>query len=255
MSINQAGGVHVWAAHPKDFDEAQWSGLAAWLDSFERFRACLFRLEADRRAYILAHALRRLALASALAVPPGELSFSSAASGKPLLTAPEDPGIYFSHARTRSRVVCAVTRIGPVGIDVESLDGDTAELDLLAGFVELPDALRREMERGGDAPRHFFIYWTLLEAYWKSRGCGLSFANPPIRCHKTGPGWFKVSPASGDASLACAWAISLTSPPGCVASLVLEGRRAGAAAGEINVIYHDPDFFRAAPPAGQPQQP
>ncbi|CAN5361588.1 hypothetical protein BH10PSE16_BH10PSE16_39770 [soil metagenome] len=241
MSIHQAGEVHVWTAHPKDFDEAQWPGLAAWLVPFERFRACSFRLEADRRAYILAHALRRLALASALAVPPGEVSFSSEASGKPVLTAPEDPGIYFSHAHTRSLVVCAVTRIGPVGIDVESLDGAKAEMDLLGGFVELPAAQRRAIERGHDAPRHFFIYWTLLEAYWKSRGTGLSFANPPIRCQKPGPGWFEVSPASGGASLACVLATALNSPPDCVASLVLDGRRL---AGEINLAYHAPTFFR-----------
>lgn len=242
MTIIEAREVHVWTAHPGNIDEAQWPGLTAWLDSTERLRAQDFRMQADRRAYVLAHALRRLALATALAVDSSDISFACEASGKPVLTAPLEQDIYFSHAHHRDLVVCATTRMAPVGIDVESLEGGNADLKLLSGFVALSDARRREIELGSDLSRQFFLYWTVLEAYWKAKGTGLSSANPPIHCEKIRPGWFEVSLASGGASRPCALAILLNSPPDCMVTLVLDQLQADAPESELEIHYHDPDF-------------
>ena len=66
--------------------------------------------------------------------------FSSEASGKPVLVnAPSKPKIYFSHSRSRNLVACAVTCVGPVGIDVEAVNASIADLRLLDRFVALPD--------------------------------------------------------------------------------------------------------------------
>ena len=115
------------------------SGLS-WLDAAESQYAARFAYQADRQAYTLAHALRRLAVSKVLAVLLAKLYFSSEASGKPVLVnAPSKPKIYFSHSRSRNLVACAVTCVGPVGIDVEAVNASIADMRLLDRFVALPD--------------------------------------------------------------------------------------------------------------------
>jgi phosphopantetheinyl transferase len=218
--LNQACDVQIWTASPADFSDAQFCVFSALLDSTERAKSSQFRQPADRRSYVLAHALRRVALARALQLAPAALVFASEAKGKPVLTAPPDQKIHFSHSHSRALVACAVTRLSPVGIDVASTQDGDANLDLLAGLVDLPDARQRKAELGADPAEQFFFYWTALEAFWKATGCGLSSANPPIRCQKTRHGRFEIFlPASPICPQA--QAIALSAPPGCWATLVL----------------------------------
>jgi phosphopantetheinyl transferase len=222
VALNHACDVDIWTASPADFNDAQFSAFSALLDSTERAKASQFRQPADRRAYVLAHALRRVALAQALQLAPAELAFASDAKGKPVLSAPRDREIYFSHSHCRALVACAVTRIGPVGIDVASTQDGDADLDLLTGLVDLPDARQREAELGADPVQQFFFYWTALEAFWKATGCGLASANPPIRCQKTQRGRFEISlPKSALCAIhPKAEAIALSAPPDCWVTLV-----------------------------------
>ena len=220
MAELQAGEVHVWTARPDDFDDAQWRQMALLLDDGERIQSSRFKREADRRAYVLAHALRRAALAGILEVAPSTIVFSREDNGKPVLIEPRDEAIFFSHSRSRSIVACAVTRIGPVGIDVEPIQPGNADFDLLANFVAVPDPQRREAELGADQSRQFFFYWTALEAFWKAAGTGLSSAHPRIRCQKNQAGQFEItSEANGFASKARL--IPVQSPADSVIALVL----------------------------------
>lgn len=246
MTIIDLREVHVWTASPQNVDETQWPTLTGWLDKHELLRAQHFRMQADRRAYMLAHALRRMALASALGVASTSLSFSSEASGKPVLASPPGQKIYFSHAHTRNLVGCVVTRFAPVGIDVESIVNGNADLELLTGLVTLPAAQHRASQLGSDLTRQFFHYWTTLEAYWKARGCGLTSANPPIRCEQLLPGVFEVALDSGQPSNHCACAIVLNAPPDCMATLVLDACPTDATANALEIIHHAPDFSKLA---------
>ena len=221
VAVNQACDVQIWTASPADFDDAQWRELGVLLDSTERARSQQFKQPADRRAYVLAHALRRIALAQALQVAPAALSFSSDHRGKPLLRVPHNSGIFFSHAHSRALVACAVTRIGPVGIDVACAQDGSADLDLLAGLVDLPDARRREAEIGADPAQQFLFYWSALEAFWKAVGCGLSSANPPVRCQKNRQGRFEILLEASGPSSPQARVIALQSPAACSMALAL----------------------------------
>jgi phosphopantetheinyl transferase len=214
--LNQPGDIAVWTACPNDFDDAKFEVMSAMLDPTERAKSNRFKHAADRSAYVLAHAMRRVALACALRVAPADLLFTSDAQGKPLLTvlhAPRSPDIYFSHSHSRALVACAVTRTGPVGIDVACTQDGSADLDLLAGLVDLPDAQQRKAELGVDPMYQFFFYWTALEAFWKAEGCGLASANPPIRCLKNPNGQFEVFLASS--AVAKARITTLNAPAGC----------------------------------------
>jgi phosphopantetheinyl transferase len=214
--LNQPGDIAVWTACPDDFDDAQFEGMSAMLDPAERAKSGRFRHPADRRAYVLAHALRRVALARALQVAPADLLFASDAQGKPEVTvlhAPRGPDIYFSHSHSRALVACAVTRTGPVGIDVACTQDGAPDLDLLAGLVDLPDARQREADLGVDPMHQFFFYWTALEAFWKAEGGGLASANPPIRCLKNPNGRLEVFLASS--AVPKAQITTLNAPAGC----------------------------------------
>src|SRR6185369_16672634 len=128
-------GVQIWTAQPAEPDEAQWAELALLLDETEQRRSRQFKMATDHRAYVLAHALRRAALARALAVAPHEIVISDEASAQPVLIgAPAKRQMFFSHSRSRDAVVFALSHAGPIGIDVASVDPAIADFDLLAQF-------------------------------------------------------------------------------------------------------------------------
>ena len=249
MSIHEAGNVHIWTACPQDVEPAQWPQLSAWLDASERLCAAKFRRDDDRQAYILAHALRRLAVATALTLPPACLAFSREASGKPSLTTPLNPAIHFSHAHSRTLVACAVTRLGPVGIDAEPVEHGNADMALLRGLVALPDTPAGGAALDGDPVRQFFFYWTLLEAYWKSTGGGLSFDNPALHCQPAPVGWFEVATSQAGAGghaghSGRTWATALQGPPDCMLMLAVTPGPAHAGCSAVRLTCHTPDFER-----------
>jgi phosphopantetheinyl transferase len=188
--------VQVWMADPRCFQESHVGDLLQLLDASERERLARFRHEADARAYLLVHAMRRAAVAKALGASPGEIVFSHDRNGKPLLEGPRGREIFFSHSRRREGVACVITRAAAVGIDVESArearDDEGSGFALLAPYMVLPDAPHRAADMGSDPDRQFRCYWTALEAYWKAQGTGLGSSNPRALCTKNSAGEFEV---------------------------------------------------------------
>jgi 4'-phosphopantetheinyl transferase len=178
---SEASGAQLWTARVDHVREAQWPDLASLLDGAERAQALRFRVEADRRAYILAHALRRAVLSLAMNVDPEAVQFTSNANGQPLLLAPPAAHpIHFSHSRCRLAVAVAVAR-SPVGVDVEANDPAAADPELLRRYVA---------EMGAHS---FFTWWTMLEAFWKALGTGLAESNPRICCQPNDDGTIAVA--------------------------------------------------------------
>jgi 4'-phosphopantetheinyl transferase len=179
----QASEVQVWSASPNDFGAADCAALAAMLDAQELGSLERLRNDADRHAYLVAHALRRMAIGQVLDVAPAELRFSSDSQGKPHLAWPRETGLFFSHAHAREAVACVVTRQADVGVDVEHMHGPP-DFSLLERFMVLP----ADDHDARHAPPRFFFYWTALEAFWKAHGVGLSTAHPRIRLREAGEG-------------------------------------------------------------------
>lgn len=219
------GEIHVWLARPDEVRDAQWGGLDALLDRQERARAARFKLPADRRSYVLEHALRRQVLSQALAVEPAAIVLVDEPGAKPVLVEPTSQSYFFSHSRSRGLVAFAITALKPVGVDVEALQDRAVDFNLLSRFVALPDAECRAAELGPDPARQFFFYWTALEAFWKASGSGLASGSPRIRCAMDGRGGCELSlegdaPARPKARVAAldavpgyAVALAMTDPP------------------------------------------
>ena len=194
---------------------AQWRRLGSLLDDTECRQARRFRFEADRRAYVLAHGLRRLALAAWLKVPAASLRFGAAAGGRPQLLTPAHRPVFFSHTHTREAVLVALSPDAAVGIDVESTQGSLISAELLAGFIAQPEV----------ADTDFYFYWTALEAFWKAAGTGLTQGQPRLYFERSAQGHWLARPESLRPGAAPAGRPTLifpvTAPPGCCASLAL----------------------------------
>jgi len=181
--------LEVWTARPSDFGATLTSDLQWLLDETELERAARFRHDSDRRAYVLAHALRRCVLAKWLDADPRDLRFSHEPGGRPVLTGAGCGDLYFSHSRSRDVVACAVTRVAPVGIDVEPMRPGAADDAMIRRFV-----VRRARDACGQDERtsQFYFEWTALEAFWKAQGRGLADGNARIECRRHPRGHFEV---------------------------------------------------------------
>ena len=214
--------VNVWIARPQEVSGAQMRLLELTLDANERERAARFRFESDRRAYVVAHGIRRIALGDFLGVDPVSLVLIKKSNGRPVLNWPPAREVFFSHAHTRDLIAFAVSSAGPVGIDVECGVQSEPDFALLEPYVVLPEAGERAEELGMDPAAQFFFYWTALEAFWKAAGKGLSPDNPRIHCTKSDAGIFEIT-LEGDLEdcrcLPCASVSRIQAPEGCMISL------------------------------------
>jgi len=168
----QSGGVEVWTAQPDQFGCAACTRFVAVLDANERARAHRLAHEGDRRAFIVAHAMRRMALGLAMARDPADLRFDKGARGQPVLLDGGAQVPAFSLTRRRGVVACAVGRAGALGIDVEAMT-DGVDTSLLEPYMVVD-------QQAPLTDEDFCVRWTALEAFWKSRGLGLSTAHPRI---------------------------------------------------------------------------
>jgi len=178
------GGVQVWTANPDGLGCAACQAFAGMLDPMERERASRLQFDSDRRAFVVAHAMRRMALGLALGIDPQEVRFGSGPHGQPLLLGNGGDAPFFSLTRSRGLVAVAVDWRGPVGIDVELLR-DGVDAGLLEAY----------MDHGEQPPQDdeaFYAHWTALEAYWKARGLGLSTSHPRIALRPCGDGCLEV---------------------------------------------------------------
>ena len=222
--------VQIWRATPSQIDPSQWAALVALLDPSEQAQCLRLRFKADQHAYTLAHALRRLALGQVLDCDPCSLSFSHDSRGKPALHAPAGTGISFSHSHTRDEAVFALSFDALIGVDVETMRADGADLGILDDFLVSPGAppIAGHTLSGASAAEQFYFYWTALEAFWKAEGSGLSASNPRIRCDQSEPGWFEISLENATRPDPRAWLVPLHGSPASSACLAVKNRPTGA---------------------------
>jgi phosphopantetheinyl transferase len=231
----QCDGVEVWTARPEALGSAACGELEMLLDPEERMRCSRLRFPADRRAFIAAHALRRMSLGLALEVDASELRFGTGPHGCPVLLGHGDHAPAFSITRSRGLVACALSREGRVGIDVEPVY-EEPDGSLLEPFVT-PSAEAQD----------FYLQWTALEAYWKARGLGLATGHPRIALRPVdGESLYEV--VYGDSRDSAGMVvIRLPAPAGHVLSLACEH--------PSTVRLVDLDGLAADPGPGQPSMP
>jgi 4'-phosphopantetheinyl transferase len=169
----RAGEVQVWLAE-LTAARAQSGDFAAVLSPEEQERAGRFRSTLHRERWVSSRGILRMALARCLGVTPSRIEFDYNVSGKPALRTPAAPGFHFNLSHSGDYAAFAFTRVGAVGVDIESVR---------AGMPQMEDIARRYFAPGESAAllalptaerdRAFFQLWTCKEAFVKARGTGL----------------------------------------------------------------------------------
>ncbi len=168
--------IHLWFWFPElACRNATFDQFEALLADDELARYSQLRFPEHRREYLVSHALLRTTLARYADLPPLELRFQQNAFGKPeLVGAGALADLRFNMSHTHGLAVCAVSRSGDIGVDVEYHTENPALLEIADHYFsqrEIDDLLSLPEAR---RPAAFFRYWTLKESYIKARGEGLS---------------------------------------------------------------------------------
>lgn len=178
VSGSASGGpeIDLWLAHYQQIDDPQLHiNMRKLINDPERAKETAFHFADDRLRYLVTRALVRTVLSRYASVAPAAWEFAVNAYGRPEVALHHGvPDLHFNISHTRGLIALAVSRHGPLGVDVENVAGRAPPMDIAARFfspVEV-DALESlpEQSRGG----RFFEYWTFKESYIKARGMGLS---------------------------------------------------------------------------------
>jgi 4'-phosphopantetheinyl transferase len=178
--------------------------LETLLSADERMRAARFVRAADRRRYVVAHAMMREILSSAVGCAPLDLVFERNRWGKPRL-AGDIHEVQFNLAHSADLAMLAVSAERPVGIDLEH-HHERADWRMIAQQTLSPadcraiDALSPAMQLAA-----FYASWTRQEAALKARGEGLASSAASLASHD--PRW---------------WTNDLPAGPGVAATLASE---------------------------------
>ncbi len=163
--------AHVWLAK-LDLQDSVMKPLSALLDSEEQQRAARFLVPSARKQFVISRAFLRIVLGKYLGSDPRAMRFRLTSHGKPELDG--DRGIHFNLSHTESLAAIGMTRVGPIGIDVESTRRNVEALQLADRFFSKKEA---EWVRSQPEPMRipsFLACWTAKEAYVKAHGGGLS---------------------------------------------------------------------------------
>jgi len=163
--------VHVWAITL----EGDASQCATLLCAAELARAAAFHFQLHRRRFIVGRALLRLILSRYLGLRPQELEFAYRPNGKPeLASGPLPNELRFNLAHSEDLAIVALTRVGPVGVDLERI-GPLQDFDeLVARFFSAREQACFQRLSAEQKPAAFFNLWTRNEAFLKATGEGIA---------------------------------------------------------------------------------
>lgn len=173
-TMPQSPTVHIWYAYVAWLEEpALQRRCLDLLDATERAAYGRFLVPEAQQAYLLAHALCRVALSHHGGCAPTDWRFAPGAQGKPAIVAPQGaPQLHFNLSHSKPMVAVAVSSTHPVGLDVEDARRPI-DVSRLASRVLTPRELQACLRHPAPA-EHFLRHWTLKEAYLKAQGLGIS---------------------------------------------------------------------------------
>ena len=170
----------LWVAYLDDFPEDQLqNAFENLLSPEEKVKNERYRHDRDRRLHLMARWMCRTVLSRyEPEIEAFQWQFQPNIHGKPEVTGPKnmDGILHFNITHTEGVVVMAVSRSGPVGVDVERVGRPMDYLGMSRRFFAEIEA--EAVRNGSEAERSelFYRIWTLKEAYVKAIGKGLAHA-------------------------------------------------------------------------------
>jgi 4'-phosphopantetheinyl transferase len=217
-------GVHVWRV-PLEAGRDELPRLIELLSTDERNRMQAFHADAHKRRFGVAHAAVRLLLAHYLRQHARDLVFALGSHGKPHLAGV--PALEFNLTHSGELALIALSCLGAVGVDVESLTRRPFDLQPIARRV----LTTPEQEWLAGTAEHsrasaFLQLWACKEAVSKAAGEGFTTGFDRIRIepHRLSPEQPQEVHAAGRH-----WRLHLLTPgDGYVGALAVAASRAAA---------------------------
>ncbi len=173
---SEAAEIHVWAV-PLRFASEDLGPLAATLSAPERERAERFHFARHRNRFIAGRGALRAIVAQYLQTEPNALEFVYGLQGKPALAQPfAGSGLQFNLAHSDELALLAVTRAGPIGVDVERVRPLKDAEDLVERFFSKRENDLFRTLAPDQKPAAFFNLWTRKEAWLKATGEGIAYS-------------------------------------------------------------------------------
>ena len=165
-------GADVWVFYGK---YSHFQGILPGLSKREMDVAHGFKFQAHARLYRFSHGILRLILGHILDVGPESLEISADANGKPFVSRPGNPSLYFNLSHSGEAAVLAVSRKNEIGVDIEQVRFISDMVDLVTHFFHPRDIQFFDQLSPKEKKEGFFRLWTQKEAIVKALGLGISF--------------------------------------------------------------------------------
>jgi 4'-phosphopantetheinyl transferase len=166
--------VHIWRAS-LDMHEADLARVQITLSCEERRRCASYHFANHRRRSIASRGILRNILGRYLQENPHELEFSYGVAGKPFLPRKEgSTNLFFNVAHSEELLLIAVTCCGDIGIDVEQLRPERADMSVANAFFSTGERAALQALPPDERVDRFFLLWTAKEACLKASGKGLT---------------------------------------------------------------------------------
>jgi 4'-phosphopantetheinyl transferase len=166
--------IHVWSTilNAAAYEIAY---LKQVLSVDELKRAEKYYFDKDRDHFIVARGLLRHLLGRYLQIPPIQIEFVYNKYGKPSLGNPLfNDSLTFNLSHSNGRILYAISRNNPVGIDLEYHRRDFPVDDIAGRFFSSPELEVLRSSTSSSKTALFYQLWTRKEAYSKGLGKGLS---------------------------------------------------------------------------------
>lgn len=217
--------VHVWAVS-LGVTASALEALAASLSSDEMGRAGKFKFEKHRNRFIAGRGVLREILGEYLQAKAVTLRFDCSANGKPALAAEfASAGVHFNLAHSEDMALVAVTRVGPIGVDIECIRPVNEMDELVARFFSARETVLFQRLRPDEKAAAFFNLWTRKEALLKATGEGITRSLSLVEVSFLPGEPARLLAIAGDASRAAEWAVCELSPaPGFIGTFAIKAQ-------------------------------
>jgi 4'-phosphopantetheinyl transferase len=166
--------IDFWRLPIRPLSEGRYREYFLGLSIEERVLHDAFYFSADRLRHLLTRFFLRRVMAAYLNQDAGRLEFSQNTYGRPALSGHQNYiALDFNVAHNEDYIVCAVSRNGRVGVDIENYR-KPCNLALAEDFFAHQELAQLLARNDTQRDKHFCELWTLKESFIKAVGKGMA---------------------------------------------------------------------------------
>lgn len=176
MFVFPENEIHLWYWHFKEFPSLKWMfNHLHLLSEDEQNRLNRISVSYLQKNFFASRILIRSALSSYFEIFPNEWEFENSKFGKPKIKFPLKASCtQFNLSHCDDMIVCGFSNQSPVGVDIEKVSRKIKFMNLAQGLFLSEEIRHLHSLQGEEQKLQFFKYWTLKEAYIKSKGISLA---------------------------------------------------------------------------------